>query len=168
MPGATVGQPKILDTVDRDTLERLTLAPRLVANLDPALLRDLLVAPALSLTIAVDGATAVGLVVSALDDPAASDPAAGRSVLAVGVAPAWRRQALATRMLAAHLETFRRAGTPWTATVTLAERDPVEPLDRALRSTIAARLYERAGFSQDEPDGRLRLVDPGAQRFVRR
>ena len=166
--GSTVGRPEILDSVDRQTLDRLTLAPRLVANLDPALLRDMLVSQALSLTIAVDGATAVGLVVSALDDPAAADPAAGRSVLAVGVAPAWRRQALATRMLAAHVETFGQAGTPWSATVTLAERDPVEPLDRALRSTIAARLYERAGFGREEPDRRLRLVDPGALRFVRR
>jgi len=164
--GSTAGAPEILDKVDRDTIDRLTLAPRLVANLDPGLLRDLLSSPALSLTLAVDGATAVGLVVSALDDPAASDPA--RSVLAVGVAPAWRRQALATRMLAAHVERFGRAGTPWTATVTLAERDPVEPLDRALRSTIAARIYERAGFSPEEPDRRLRLVDPGALRFVRR
>jgi len=166
--GSTVGRPEILDKVDRQTLDRLTLAPRLVANLDPGLLRDLLSSPAVSLTLAVDGATAVGLVVSALDDPAAPDPAAGRSVLAVGVAPAWRRQALATRMLAAHVETFGRAGTPWTATVTLAERDPVEPLDRALRSTIAARMYERAGFSPEEPDRRLGLVDPGALRFVRR
>ena len=166
--GSTVGRPEILDKVDRQTLDRLTLAPRLVANLDPGLLRDLLSSPAVSLTLAVDGATAVGLVVSALDDPAAPDPAAGRSVLAVGVAPAWRRQALATRMLAAHVETFGRAGTPWTATVTLAERDPVEPLDRALRSTIAARIYERAGFSPEEPDRRLRLVDPGVLRFVRR
>jgi acetoin utilization protein AcuC len=164
--GATVGRLEILDNVDRGTLDRLTLAPRLVANLDSGLLHQLLASTALSITMAVDGATAVGLVVSALDDPALRDPA--RSVLAVGVAPAWRRQALATRMLAAHVESFGRAGTRWTATVTLAERDPVEPLDRALRSTIAARIYERAGFSRDEPDRPLRLADPGALRFVRR
>ncbi len=116
--------------------------------------------------MAVDGATAVGLVASALDDPAA--PAAPRSVLAIGVTPAWRRQGLATRMLAAHLDAFDRAGTAWEATVTLAERDPVEPLDRSLRSAIAARMYEGAGFVADEPDQRLRLADPGARRFVRR
>ena len=132
---------------------------------DAGLLRDLLDSPALSLTIAVDGATAVGLVASALVDPAAPDPA--RSVLAIGVTPAWRRQALATPMLVAHVEKFGRAGTPWTASVTLAERDPVEPLDRAVRSTIAARIYERAGFTAEEPDRRLQLVDPGALRFVR-
>jgi acetoin utilization protein AcuC len=164
--GSTVGRPEILDIVDRQTLDRLTFAPRLVANIDAGLLRDLLASPGFGITVAVDGATAVGLVASALDDP--GDPEAGRSVLAVGVAPAWRLQALATRMLAAHVETFGRAETPWTATVTLAERDPVEPLDRALRSTIAARIYERAGFSPEEPDRRLRLVDPGTLRFVRR
>jgi ribosomal protein S18 acetylase RimI-like enzyme len=165
---ATDGRPEIIDIVDRATLDRLTLAPRLVANLDARFLRELLTSPALSLTMAVDGTTAVGLVVSALDDPAA--PEAGRSVLGVGVAPEWRRQGLATRLLGAHVETFGRAGTPWTASVTLAERDPVEPLDRALRSTIAARIFERAGFSGEEgeePDRRLRLVDPGAIRFVR-
>jgi acetoin utilization protein AcuC len=163
---ATGGRPDILDSVDRETLDRLTLAPRLVANLDPGLLRDLLASPALSLTVAADGATAVGLVASALDNPAATE--AGRSVLVIGVAPAWRRQSLATRLLGAHIKQFGRAGTPWTASVSLAERDPVEPLDRALRSTIAARLFERAGFSREEPDERLRQVDPGAVQFVRR
>ena len=164
--GSTVGRPEIVDIVDRATLDRLTLAPRMVANLDGGLLRDLLSSPALSVTMAVDGATAVGLVASALDDTAALE--SPRSVLAIGVAPAWRRQGLATRMLAAHVSAFDRAGTPWVATVTLAERDPVEPLDRALRGTIAARIYEGAGFVADEPDPRLRLVDPGARRFVRR
>ena len=166
---ATGGRPEIIDGVDRAMLDRLALAPRLVANLDAGLLRDLLASAALNLTMAVDGTTAVGLVVSALDDPAA--PEAGRSVLAVGVAPPWRRQGLATRLLGAHVETFGRAGTPWAASVTLAERDPVEPLDRTLRSTIAARIFERAGFSGEEgeePDRSLRLVDPGAVRFVKR
>ncbi len=163
--GSAAGRPEILAIVDRETLDRLTLAPRLVANLDPELLRDVLTSPALSLTMAVDGATAVGLVASALDDPGA--PAAPRSVLAIGVAPAWRRQGLATRLLAAHVDAFGQAGTPWAATVTFAERDPVEPLDRSLRSAIAARIYERAGFSQEAPDRSLQAVDPGALRLVR-
>jgi ribosomal protein S18 acetylase RimI-like enzyme len=163
--GTTIGRLEILDVVDRETLDRLTLAPRLVANLDTGLLRDLLASPALSITMAVDGASAVGLVASALDDPAA--PESPRSILAIGVAPAARRQGLATRMLAAHVEAFGRAGMPWAATVTLAERDPVEPLDRALRSAIAARIFERAGFAPEAPDRSLRALDSGALRFIR-
>ena len=163
---STGGRPEILAVVDLDTLDRLTLAPRLLANLDGLLLRDVLSSSALNLTMAVDGATAVGLVVSALDDPA--EPSAPRSVLAIGVAPPWRRQGLATRMLAAHVDAFDGAGVPWAATVTLAERDPVEPLDRALRGAIAARIYERAGFVPETPDRSLGAVDPGALRFVRR
>jgi acetoin utilization protein AcuC len=163
--GSALGRPAILDVVDRATLDRLTLAPRLLANLDTGLLRDLLASPALSITMAVDGANAVGLVASALDDPAAPD--SPRSILAIGVAPAARRQGLATRMLAAHTEEFGRAGMPWAATITLAERDPVAPLDRALRSSIAARIFERAGFAPEAPDRSLQAADPGALRFVR-
>jgi acetoin utilization protein AcuC len=163
--GSALGRPAILDVVDRATLDRLTLAPRLLANLDTGLLRDLLASPALSITMAVDGANAVGLVASALDDPAAPD--SPRSILAIGVAPAARRQGLATRMLAAHTEEFDRAGMPWAATITLAERDPVAPLDRALRSSIAARIFERAGFAPEAPDRSLQAADPGALRFVR-
>ena len=133
----------------------------------PGCSASLLASPALSVTMAVDGATAVGLVASAPDDPAAPDPPTVR--------PRGRRRACVAAAGAGDRgcspPTSRRsgsAGTPWTATVTLAERDPVEPLDRALRSAIAARIYERAGFSAEEPDRRLRLVDPGALRFVRR
>jgi acetoin utilization protein AcuC len=164
-PPAPLGHVEILDVVDRETLDRLALAPRLVANLDARLLREILEVPSLNMTMAVDGATAVGLVVSALDDPTAPDSA--RSILAVGVAPAARRQGLATRMLQAHVGAFDGAATPWSATVTLAERDPVEPLDRAERSAIATRIYERAGFTAEEPARPLRDADPGARHFVR-
>lgn len=161
-----VGRVEVLDVVDRETLDRVVLAPRLVANLDPRLLRDILETPDLSLTMAVDDGTAVGLVASALEDPRAHwSP---HVVMAVGVAPAARRQGLATTMLQAHVAAFGREGTPWTATVTVAERDPVEPLDCAVRSTIAARIFERAGFVTEAPDRPLRDVDPSARRYVRR
>jgi acetoin utilization protein AcuC len=165
-PDPTTGRAEIIDLVDGATIARLRLAPRLVANLDGRLLREILVAPGLSVTMAVDGTTAVGLVASALDDPLAT--VAARSVLAVGVTPSARRQGIATRMLATHLAQFDRADTPWTATVTVAERDPVEPLDRAVRVAIATRLFERAGFAREEPDRLLRSADPAACRFVRR
>jgi GNAT superfamily N-acetyltransferase len=160
-----LGHVEILEAVDRETLARLALAPRLVANLDPRLLRDILEAPPLSLTMALDGARVVGLVASALDDPANS--ASPRLVLVVGVEPGARRGGLATAMLQAHVKEFERKGTPWSATVTLAERDPIEPLDRAVRGSIANRIFERAGFASESPDRPLREADPGARLFVR-
>jgi ribosomal protein S18 acetylase RimI-like enzyme len=169
-----MGRLEIVDIVDRETLDRLSLAPRLVANLDPRLLREILESPALGLTIAIDGTTAVGLVLSALDETAAStEPAASasarpaRAILAVGVAPPARRQGLATAMLRAHVQAFDAGGTRWNATVTVAERDPVEPLDRAVRSAIAVRIFESAGFIGDAPGRPLRDADPTARRFAR-
>lgn len=146
-------------------LDGLVLAPRLVANLGEPLLRDILEAPPLDLTMAVDGTTAVGLVASVIDDP--SKPDSARAVLAIGVSPAYRRQGLAKRLLEAHVNAFGRAATHWSATVTLAERDPVEPLDRTLRGSIAARIYESAGFTSEAVDRPLRDADPGARQFVR-
>ena len=162
---AALGRVEIVEVVDREMLDRLALAPRLVASLDPLLLRGILEAPPISLTMAVDGATAVGLVASASDEPTA--PGSPRSILAIGVAPAARRQRLASEMLHAHVGAFELADTPWHATVTLAERDPVEPLDRALRTAIATRIFESAGFTSEVVDRPLRDADPGARRFAR-
>lgn len=159
------GHVEILADVDRATLDRLVLAPRLVANLDGRSVRDILGAASPSLTVAVDGSTVVGLVASVSDDPAATN--APRSILAIGIAPAARRQGLATRMLQVHLAEFGREATSWTATVTVAERDPVEPLDRAIRTAIAVRIHEAAGFRPDPPDRPINDADPGARRFVR-
>ena len=54
------------------------------------------------------------------------------------------------------------------ATVTVAERDPVEPLDVALRGRIARRLLEEAGFRvgpADDPG--IRAADPSAVSAMR-
>ncbi len=166
--GAAVGHVEVLGTVDRETLDRLVLAPRLAANLDPRSLRTILEAAPLDLTMAVDGATVVGLVASVLDDPTApAAPGSARSVLAIGVAAAARRQGLATQMLRAHVDAFGDAAARWSATVTLAERDPVEPLDRTLRAAIATRIYERAGFTPGATDRPLGDADPDARLFAR-
>jgi acetoin utilization protein AcuC len=162
---SAIGGVEIVDVVDRERLDRLALAPRLVANLDPMLLRGILEAPSIGLTMAVDGETTVGLVASAPDEPSA--PGSLRSILAIGVAPAVRRRGLASEMLRRHVGAFENAATPWQATVTLAERDPVEPLDRALRTATATRIFESAGFTSDVVDGPLRDADPGARRFAK-
>ncbi len=78
---------------------------------------------------AVAGSTVVGLSVTAADD----------ELLAIGVGPRYRRQGLATRLVAA-------SGATHAALHPLAERDPIEPLDIHARTAIWARLHERAGI----------------------
>jgi hypothetical protein len=54
------------------------------------------------------------------------------------------------------------------AVVTLAERDPVEPLDRRTRTEIARGLLERAGFEVKHAQGDVGRLDPGAIEAIRR
>ena len=82
-----------------------------------------------------------------------------RDLLALGVAPGHRRSGLAGALLAVSPADY--------AEVTLAERDPVEPIDRTTRADIARRLLERAGFSVSAVDGPLRAVDPLTIRAAR-
>jgi hypothetical protein len=51
--------------------------------------------------------------------------------------------------------------------VTIAERDPFEPLDRELRAMVARRLFERAGFDVSAAADPLGRADPGAITAVR-
>jgi acetoin utilization protein AcuC len=157
----------IVDSPDRATLDRLEFGPRLVADLDPGSLRAILDPSRVGLTIAVAETRIVGLVASA---PTAGERAgeAGtpRWLLAVGVAPEARRRGLATELLARHVASFDPA-TSWSATVTGAERDPVEPFDRSLRASIARRLLERTGFDVQPAGGPLGLADPDALEALR-
>jgi GNAT superfamily N-acetyltransferase len=84
----------------------------------------------------------------------------------VGVARSNRGRGLARALLGAHLEA--RPGREWRAAVTLAERDPVEPLDRTTRATIARRLLEAAGFEVAPADGPIGRADPLALDAIRR
>ena len=85
-------------------------------------------------TIAVSGTSVVGAALSHhVDGTARAD------LLGLGVAPAWRRQGLAGRLLAAHVEGRPPGIDELSAEVTVAERDPFDPLDGALRREIARR-----------------------------
>jgi len=148
----------IVDRPDRAMLDRLEFAPRLVAALDPGSLREILDPSRVDVTIAVEGTRVVGLVASATAAEGAPTP---RSILAVGVAPEARRRGLATELLTRHVASFEH-GTAWSATVTGAERDTVEPLDRTLRAGIARRLLERIGFDVQAAGGPLGRADPDA------
>jgi ribosomal protein S18 acetylase RimI-like enzyme len=99
----------------------------------------------------VVGPTVVGLAISRVEGES-------EELLALGVEPAHRRQRLGGKLLEAHASADRAS----TAEVTLAERDVLEPLDRAVRASIARRLLERAGYRVESAAGAVRSVDPAA------
>ena len=162
--------PTIVAVVDPATWDRLRLADRVIP---PARTTDAhaLIAAALrsgaSVSAAIAGGdTVVAVAVTAPDDGA--DPGSdGDELLALGVAPAWRRRGLAGRLLEAHAAA-RPARRPLRATIGVAERDVVEPLDRALRIDVARRILTGAGFEIAAAPDPIRRLDPPAVSAVRR
>ena len=152
-------------SVDAGTWAGLTLAPGVIAPADASDAHRLVAAGlrlGLHATIAVTGTTVVGAALS--HRPNGSGP---EEILAVGVAPAWRRRGIARELLAAHVATGDLAATGMTAEVTVAERDPLQPLDVALRRDIARRLLGGAGFDLRDATGPVRAADPFAISAVR-
>ncbi|HSK52392.1 MAG TPA: GNAT family N-acetyltransferase [Clostridia bacterium] len=170
-PGASTagGAPTVHAHVDAARLGELRIADRVLpfgSMVDAQeVLRAALAAEraAVGLTAAVVQDVIVGAVVSAVDE---AEPGR-RDLLAVGVAPGHRGHGLATAMLRAHVESRRPGDDAWRAVVTVAERDPVAPLDRSVRADIARRLLERAGFQARPADGPVRSIDASALEAVR-
>lgn len=158
------GTPTIVDAADPASLERLAFAPGVAAGPAGGDLAAILGTRTVETTLAVDAETVVGLACSAPVHP--GEPDGPRSLLALGVARSHRGRGLARALLRAHLDA--RPGREWRAAVTLAERDPVEPLDRTTRAKIARRLLEAAGFEVTPADGPLGRADPLAVDAVRR
>ncbi len=105
---------------------------------------------------AVDAGRLVGvaLTVSALPGPA-SAPARATAptspedeLIALGVAPAWRRRGLAAALLAASAEDARERSVSLVARIGPGERDVIEPLPIAARHEIADRLLTGVGFAR--------------------
>ena len=139
VPGRVLadGTPTVR-SLDAAAVASLAVAPRTVSPFDPVAARSILVAAAR------DGARVVGAVAgSSLVGVAVADP--DGAVLALGVAPSFRRQGLGTALLRTLVE-GRPAGTGMTAEVGVAERDWVEPLDVETRRDVARRLLTGAGF----------------------
>jgi len=168
-PGAPLGyegdapggdSPTIVAAVDAATWAALTLSPGVIA---PASATDghALVAvgllDGLRATIAVTGTTVVGAALSRL-----ADGAARADLLALGVAPAWRRRGLADALLAAHVAATHSGGGGLAAEVTVAERDPFEPLDGGLRRDLARRILTKAGFEVGPAAAPVRAADSRA------
>jgi ribosomal protein S18 acetylase RimI-like enzyme len=108
-----------------------------------------------SVTAAIVQDVVVGAIVSA-----ASATGPGRQILAIGVTPEHRGHGLATAMLRAHVDSFRPGDEPLSATITVAERDWVDPLEPSLGSSVARRLFDGAGFAVRPATGSLRAIDP--------
>ena len=155
--------PAIVEHVGRTTWDRLELAPRVVAPLEPRAAHALIAAAlatndGVAVTAAADGTRVIGLAISAAPTAWAGE----RRLLALGVAPAARQCGLASRLLDHHLAALRPGDNPVVATITAAERDPIDPLPRADRASIARRLLEGAGFQITKAPGPPGEADPGA------
>lgn len=154
------GEPAILPSVDEATWARLTLVAGVLAPADPSVGHALVAAglrDGLRAAVAVVGTTVVGVALSHH-----ADGAARADLLALGVASSWRRRGLAGHLLAAHIDGMRPGDVDLAAEVTVAERDPLDPHDGALRREIARRLLETAGFRVTPAEGRVRGADPAA------
>ena len=152
------GTARIVSSVDAAAWAGMSLAPRVIAPATDPQSGHALVAAALResapavVSAAVVGSAVVGLAISLPAD--ARD--GSRELLAVGVAPDHRRQGIATELLRAN----SAAGSY--AVATLAERDPIDPLPREVRASVARGLFEAAGFEIDAVDDVIRSVDPHA------
>jgi ribosomal protein S18 acetylase RimI-like enzyme len=164
-PAPASGVLPILPAVDAATWSRLRLAARVVAPADPAdghaSIAAGLQADALRISVAVDGDIIVGTAVSRVERGDARS-----ELLALGVAPGWRRQGLAGRLLATHVGAAP-AGVELSAEVTVAERDPIDPIDGAVRRDVARRLFEAAGFRIVPAESAVRAADPAVVSAVR-
>ncbi len=158
--GGTGGAPAVVAPLTLEMLDRLRLAGRSIAPADPgeglALLRAAL----------GDGAVAAGAVAGewlvgvALAAPAPMDGV--EQLLALGVAPEWRRQGLAGSLLRAMVEHQDRRGRALVALHTVAERDPFDPLPREVRRSVADRLFRAAGFRPLPVPSALASADPSS------
>jgi Deacetylases, including yeast histone deacetylase and acetoin utilization protein len=153
-----VGDPQVISRVDADAWSKVALAPQVIAPADPVAGHALILAALRDgaiVSAAVTGAQVVGL---AIAGPAAQD--GRRDLLALGVAPAHRRAGLALLLL-----TVASADR---AELTVAERDPFEPLDVRARGAIARRLLAQAGFHVGPAGGAIGSADPTALVATRR
>ena len=173
-PVVTTGgdSPTIIADIDAETWDRLWLAAGVVAPADPRAGHALILAAirdGARVTAAVaKGATVVGVAVAGPHDERGR-----REVLAVGVATVapspWPGRARCWR----HAWPMRRSSLPTSPSPSAI---PIDPLARDVRSGIARRLLERAGFEIGSPaaadpprrPGRDRgRADAGRRRSVR-
>ena len=149
------GAPTVHARLEPARLEGLGFAARVLPGSPKAILGSMPERDRVSVTAAVVQDVAVGAVVSA-----SSASGSGRTILSIGVAPEHRGYGLASAMLEAHVGSFRPGDETLSATITIAERDWVDPLEPTVRVSAARRLFEGAGFAVRPADRRVRAIDP--------
>ena len=160
-PAPRAAEPEIVEEVDAATWERLRLSARVLAPGDPAVGHALVLAALRSphrvrVTVATGAGYVVGAAISA-------SPGDRPLLLGVGIAPAFRGRGLGSELVRRHvLRSGADAAEAWETVVTVAERDPIEPLARASRAVIARRLLEGAGFRVERAAGPVGMADPDA------
>ena len=163
-PQPSEAEPSIVGDVDEATWAALALARGVLAPADPRDGRAIVaagLADGLRVTAAITGAVVVGAAVSRID------PGVRRAeLLGLGVAPGHRQRGLAERLLRAHVDTLGPA-LEIAAEITVAERDPVDPLDGGLRRAVARRLLESSRFEVVPAESAVRSADPAAVSAVR-
>ena len=159
-PPAVAGADPAIVALTSQLLDRVTLAARTIAPADPAdglaLLRAAVRGGAVA-TGAVIGEWLVGVALAAPGSPDGED-----ELVALGVAPGWRRRGLATALLRVIVEEQDRRGRALGVLHTAADRDPFEPLPRELRRDVATRLLRSCGFSMQPTPSDVAAADPNS------
>ena len=162
------GTAEIVAPLTGDLFDRVRLAARTIppADAEPGLallraaIRDGAVAAG-----AVSGEWLVGVAMAAPVEGMATDPI--DELVALGVAPVWRRQGIAAALLRALVAEQHRAGRALVALHTAAERDPFDPLPREVRRSVAERLFGAAGWRMRPAPPVVTAADPGSFLAVR-
>jgi len=165
--GASIGSPAagavatLVAPLTSEVLDRLKLASGVVAPAQPTHAHALLAAALSDGSVAVGAVAGEWLVGVALAAPTALDDV--DQLVALGVAPEWRRGGLAASMLRALMGESDRRGRALVALRTVAERDVAEPLPGALRREVGERLFRGAGMSAIAVPAEIAATDPDAR-----
>ena len=159
--------PTVVADLTTEMVERLALSARVVAPADPRVAWELLRAALRDGAVAagaVIGEWLVGIALAAPGAPAAPAQTDGVDrLVALGVAPAWRRSGLATAMLRALVDEQDRRGRALVALHTVAERDVFDPLPRAVRRGVAESLARASGMTVTAAPPRIAAADTDAR-----
>jgi GNAT superfamily N-acetyltransferase len=157
-PPAVAGAASTVVALTSQLLDRVTLAARTIAPADAAdglaLLRAAVRGGAIA-TGASIGDWLVGVALAAPGPPDGED-----ELVALGVAPGWRRRGIANALLRAIVEEQDRRGRALGVLHTAADRDPFEPLPRELRRGVATRLLRACGFGMRPTPSDVAAADP--------